>query len=346
MFRLSRSSEICRVIPDDAHWQERIRHAGPDTFDAVAMALYRWQYAANPVYREFCDLVHKAPARVHLVEDIPFLPVTLFRDLDIRSGTWAPETVFLSSGTTGSRPSRHAVRSLAWYHEVAETAFRAALGPPSRYAWLGLLPGYLERPSSSLVDMTTHFIRLSPYRESGFFLDESAQLAALILDLVRRQVPVILLGVTHALLQFAREHPARWGSGVMVMETGGMKGHGPELVRAEVHECLKTSLGVDCVHAEYGMTELFSQAYSHEEGKFRPGPAMRVTVRDIHDPFRFPGYGRPGLLCVMDLANYATQAFLATQDLGIVYPDGQFEVIGRQDGSEARGCNLMVLDRR
>jgi acyl-CoA synthetase (AMP-forming)/AMP-acid ligase II len=155
---------------------------------------------------------------------------------------------------------------------------------------------------------------------------------------------VILLGVTHALLRFAERYPEPWDPGVMVMETGGMKGHGPELIREDLHQRLQAAWGLPAIHAEYGMTELFSQAYAPGDGRFVPSPTLRATVRDIHDPFHFPGYGRSGLLCFTDLANFATQCFIATQDLGRVYEDGRFEVLGRLDGSEVRGCNLLVQD--
>ena len=308
------------------------------------MALFRWQYRANPLYGRFCDLLHRGEGRVMGMEDIPFLPVSFFKTHILHSGEWNPERVFTSSATTGVVPSRHDVRSYAWYLETAEACFSARYGSPADRAWLALLPGYLEREGSSLVGMVDHFIRHSSYRESGFFLDDLAGLKRQADLLISRKAPVIVLGVTHALLKFAERFPSDWGDRVIVMETGGMKGHGPEMVRGEVHRLLRERLGTPVIHSEYGMTELFSQAYSTGDGRFIPGPSMWVTVRDINDPFAFPGYGRSGVLCIIDLANYATQAFLATQDIGRVYPDGSFEVLGRLDGSDIRGCNLMVGD--
>lgn len=326
----------------DAHWQELVRRMRPEEFRDAAMDLFRWQYHANPLYGRFCDLLRRCPDRVGKVDEIPFLPVSFFKSHTLRSGNWTAEQVFTSSTTTGLVPSRHEVRYLAWYLETAEACFSERYCSPFEIAWLALLPGYLEREGSSLVCMADHFIRHSAYPESGFFLDDLSGLKERADALAVSGVPVIVLGVTHALLQFSLRFPSSWGDRVMVMETGGMKGHGPELVRSEVHRMLQEGLGIGNVHSEYGMTELFSQAYSTGGGRFLPGPSMQVTVRDINDPFAFPGYGRTGVLCIIDLANYATQAFLATQDLGRVHPDGSFEVLGRLDGSDLRGCNLLV----
>lgn len=335
---------LCVVRIQDEHWQSLMRSLGPEGFEDAAMELFRWQSRANPIYARFCELLHRGADRVSIMEDIPFLPVSFFKTHTLLSGEWESERVFTSSATTGVVPSRHEVQSFAWYLETAESCFAAQYGSPGEWAWLALLPGYLEREGSSLVAMADHFIHLSKYPESGFYLDDLEGLKRQADLLISKRVPVIVLGVTHALLQFADRFPSDWGDRVMVMETGGMKGHGPERVRGEVHRLLREKLGLPVIHSEYGMTELFSQAYSTVEGRFMAGPFMRVTVRDINDPFSFPGFGRSGALCIIDLANYATQAFLATQDVGRVYPDGSFEVLGRLDGSDIRGCNLMVGD--
>lgn len=343
------SPEIAIALPcgmpfDRMYWQQAVNGVTPYTFGHLALGLFRDQYAHNPVYGEFCRILRRTPAQVLDVEDIPFLPISLFRDRELRTGSWPEEAVFTSSGTTGARNSRHFVADQAFYLANAERGFRAMYGAPERFAWLCLLPGYLERSGSSLVAMADHFIRRSTYPESGFFLHDLENLHRQLADFSRRKAPVVLLGVTHALLRFADRFPGTLDPSLIVMETGGMKGQGPELIREEVHRRLRSAWGLEAIHSEYGMTELLSQAYALGDGHFRPAPTLRATVRDIYDPFHFPGYGRTGLLCFIDLANLATQAFIATQDLGRIWPDGRFEVLGRQDGSDVRGCNLMVQD--
>ncbi len=328
----------------DKYWQSKFRDVRPAAFDEIALELFQWQYANNSLYRDFCQLIHQTPGEVVSWNLIPYLPISFFKSHLVQSGEWDPVMTFTSSGTTGLNQSRHNVRSVSWYLESATTAFAAQYGAPTQYAWMALLPGYLERTGSSLIDMAGHFIHKSVHRESGFFLDDFEKLKAQIDNLNAKQVKVILLGVTHALLQFSKRFPSAWNNQTIVMETGGMKGHGPELIRQEVHRQLHENLGVKHIHSEYGMTELFSQAYSPRDGLFHPGPAMRITTREINDPFKFPGYGKTGLLCICDLANYATQAFIATQDLGRVFADGRFEMLGRLDGSDIRGCNLLVGD--
>lgn len=312
----------------------------------MALELYRYQYAHNPLYGEFCRLLHRTPSTVERWEEVPHLPVSFFKSHLVKTGEWQEQAVFTSSGTTGSAPSRHPVQSLDWYLEVCERCFEGLYGDVGQYAWLGLLPGYLERSGSSLIAMMEHFVQKSVWPESGFFLRNHAALNERLHQLTSMGAPVILLGVTHALLDFADQYPGSWGGAITVVETGGMKGRGPELIREEVHQRLCQSLGLAHIHAEYGMTELFSQAWSAGEGRFWPGPTLGVTVRDMHDPFSFPGYGRTGLLCLTDLANYATVSFIATEDLGRVYADGSFEVLGRMDGSDLRGCNLLISEIR
>lgn len=330
---------------DRTYWQTTVAGVTPDSFDHLALQLFREQHDHNPVYGEFCRILRRTPDQVRRVEDIPFLPITLFRNRDLRTGSWPEETVFTSSGTTGTRTARHRVADLGFYLSNTVRGFHAIYGDPESFAWLCLLPGYLERSGSSLVAMAGHFIARSRYPESGFFLHDHESLHHRITALSRRDVPVVLLGVTHALLRFAEACPGALDPGLIVMETGGMKGQGPELIREEVHQRLRAAWDLRTIHSEYGMTELFSQGYAAQgDGRFRPAPTLRATVRDIHDPFHFPGFGRTGLLCITDLANCATQAFIATQDLGRIWPDGSFEVLGRQDGSDVRGCNLLVQE--
>lgn len=330
-----------RVEHHVINWQAFVRDKVTTDFDAIAMLLYAEQYQNNPLYHQFCNLLGRPPSAVTTVQDIPYLPISFFKTHILQTGDWTPQTFFRSSGSTGLATSRHAVRDMSWYQEMTRWGFQEVMGDPSNWCWLALLPGYLDREGSSLITMTEYFIQKSKYPESGFFLRDQDQLVQTVEELRKKKVPIMLIGVTFALLQLA-ERNLNWTDGVHVLETGGMKGMGPELIREELHHRLKAGLGVPSVSSEYGMTELFSQAYMNEEGRFVPSPALRVTTRDIHDPFFFPGYGRTGRLCMIDLANYATQAFIQTDDLGRVYPDGSFDVLGRMDGSDLRGCNLLL----
>ncbi|MBK7344034.1 MAG: acyl transferase [Saprospiraceae bacterium] len=325
----------------DSYWQAAIRDKAVSDFDAIAMHLYAEQFKDNPIYQQFCTLIGKRPDNVHTVNDIPFLPIAFFKSHLVQTGSWHPQTEFRSSGSTSNTTSRHLVKDLVWYQEVTDWGFKEVFGDPASWCWLALLPGYLDREGSSLITMAEQFIKGSAYAESGFFLRDHDLLIQTVNKLIDRQVPIMLLGVTFALLQLA-DRQLNWGNGVHIMETGGMKGMGPELIREQLHHRLKTGLGIQSVSSEYGMTELFSQAYTNDLGRFVPTPTMHVTTRDIHDPFAFPGYGRTGRLCMIDLANYATQAFIQTDDLGRVYPDGHFDVLGRMDGSDLRGCNLLI----
>ncbi|MEZ5029910.1 MAG: acyl transferase [Saprospiraceae bacterium] len=329
--------------PLDQYWQDRIRRECERDAEQLAMDLFAWQAKENGLYREFCRLVHRRPDHIRDRNEIPFLPISFFKSHVLTSGSWTPTLFFRSSGTTGMVSSRHGVRDLDWYLEVARRGFSEQFGDPSEWCWLALLPGYLEREGSSLITMVDAFIRGSRHAESGFFLRNVEDLLLTVEKVARREIPVMVIGVTFALLQLA-EHHLTWGPGVRVMETGGMKGMGPELIRTELHDRLIRGLGVPSITSEYGMTELFSQAYLREDGRFVPASTLWVTTRDIHDPFAFPGYGRTGRLCMIDLANYATQAFIQTDDLGRVFEDGSFEVLGRMDGSDIRGCNLLVSE--
>ncbi|MCF8238267.1 MAG: acyl transferase [Saprospiraceae bacterium] len=340
----ARGKDYLRSVDEqDRYWQNRIRQTDPADVQTIALELFAYQTSNNPVYHEFCRLIRRDPAQISQLDEIPFLPISFFKTHLLQCENWEPQMEFRSSGTIGMTSSRHAVKDLQWYHDVTRWGFSAAYGPPEEWCWLALLPGYLDREGSSLISMAEHFIQRSIHPESGFYLRDHDRLIETIERLCDRDVPVMLLGVTFALLQLA-ERKLNWSTGVQVLETGGMKGMGPELIRSELHHLLKEGLGVSTISSEYGMTELFSQAYTNAAVRFVPAPTLIVTTRDIHDPFSFPGYGRTGRLCMIDLANYATQAFIQTDDLGRVYPDGQFDVLGRMDGSDIRGCNLLISE--
>lgn len=309
------------------------------------MSVFRYQAAHNPLYARFLELLGRLPARITRPDDIPFLPIGLFKTHLVQSGRWKPQEVFTSSGTTGQQPSRHAVRERRFYLENARRGFAHFYGDPSEWCTLALLPAYLERPGSSLVAMVDDFIRRSRYAESGFFLRSDEALLQAIAICQERRHPTLLLGVSFALLDFAERHPMPL-PGVVVMETGGMKGRRQELTREALHALLCQAFGLEGVHSEYGMTELFSQAYSQphpgQPARFWPAPTLRAAAVEVYDPLTRTAPGRTGVLCFMDLANLDTCSFIATEDVGRVYADGSFEVLGRLDAAEWRGCNLMV----
>lgn len=322
-----------------------LAHLEPENFETAALAVFRYQASENALYARFLQLLGRAPERVSRLSDIPFLPIGLFKTHQIQSGAWTPEAVFTSSGTTGQQTSRHLVRDLSFYQENTRKGFAAVYGDPSEWCILALLPSYLERSGSSLVAMADYFIRLSAHKQSGFFLNDLDRLR-LILEHCRDQsIKTLLLGVSFALLDLAERYPMDL-SGITIMETGGMKGRRRELTRSELHNRLRRAFGVRSIHSEYGMTELFSQAYSRpvEEGEavFVPAATLRPIAMEINDPFCPALANRPGVLHFIDLANLDTCSFIATEDVGMVYEDHSFSVLGRLDAAEMRGCNLMV----
>ena len=315
----------------------------PRDFGQLALETFRMQYLEVPVYREFCDHIRIDPRAVDRIEKIPFLPIELFKSHSVLRRGLTPQKVFRSSGTTGSTPSSHHVADLSVYRESFIRGFEYFYGPPSGYCILALLPSYQERGDASLVYMVSELIRLSGDPDSGFITGEpSAHLPARLQKVGKRGGRVLLLGVSFALLDLALDDPGLLRNAI-VMETGGMKGRKKEMVREELHRILCKKFGLTSIHSEYGMTELLSQAYSMADGLFRCPPWMGVVIRDSEDPLAYPGHGRTGGINVIDLANRDSCAFLATQDLGRSYADGSFEVLGRFDHSDVRGCNLMAL---
>jgi hypothetical protein len=318
---------------------QKVRNIMPETFEAVALELFCFQAVHNAVYARYLSLLNVDFQKVDSIASIPFLPIELFKNHTVKTGNWAEETIFTSSGTTGLATSRHPVRDVNFYLQNTVQGFQYFYGGPSEYRVLALLPSYLERRGSSLVCMAEHFIRQSGDPHSGFFLNNTDALVK-VLEW-KGSAKILLLGVSFALLALA-EHYALDLQDVIVMETGGMKGRRRELTRPELHRILKKAFGVSAIHSEYGMTELFSQAYSKGEGRFFPAPSMRVFSREITDPLTLQQPGKTGVLNIIDLANFDTCSFIATADLGRVFHDGSFEVLGRVDNSDIRGCNLMV----
>lgn len=323
----------------------KLRHQDP-AFLALCLEVFQHQAVHNSLYRSYIQHLGVRPEEVTRLEDIPFLPIDFFKHHRVVSGEGNAEIVFTSSGTTGSVPSRHEVIDLNIYRESYRRAFEMFYGHPGDMAILALLPAYLEREGSSLIYMVDDLIHQSLPGESGYFLHNHAALRAALNRLQQERTPTLLLGVTYALLDFAeyiQEGQALHAfPELIVMETGGMKGRRKEMVREEVHGILRESFGCDAIHSEYGMTELLSQAYSLGQGRFSCPPWMKVLIRDTNDPLGYVDEGQSGGVNVIDLANIHSCSFIATQDLGRQLDDGAFEIIGRFDHSDVRGCNLLI----
>ncbi len=307
----------------------------------VCLDSFRFQHTHNPVYRQWCELNRIDAAGVKTLTGIPALPVSFFKSRTVTTTSFAAETVFESSGTTQMQPSRHFVKDINLYRKSFLEAFALFYGDVKNWCILGLLPSYLERQHSSLVMMVDELVKLSGHPQSGFYLDEHEKLSDTLQQLEKRHQKTLLIGVTFGLLDFAAAFPQNLRH-TIVMETGGMKGRRKELTRAEVHGLLSEGLGVEKIHSEYGMTELLSQAYSKGGGRFVCPPWMKILVRDEEDPLSVQETGR-GILQVIDLANLYSCSFIATEDVGIVHEDGSFEVWGRLDNSDIRGCSLLVV---
>ncbi|PWV49820.1 acyl-protein synthetase LuxE [Chitinophaga sp. S165] len=309
--------------------------------EAAALELFRYQYQENALYRAYTDALHRRPSDVRSLQQIPFLPIQFFKTHTVTCGTFTPELVFESSGTTQTINSRHLVKEAAIYERSFLAGFERTYGPVSDFVVLGLLPSYLERRHSSLVYMVQDMVKRSGHAASGFYLYEHDKLADHLRELEASGQKTLLIGVTFGLLDFAEHHSLQLEN-TIVMETGGMKGRREEWTRQQVHDYLRERLGCKHIHAEYGMTELLSQAYSKGEGLFTSPPWMKVLVRDENDPFQLSVSNASGVINVVDLANVYSCAFIATEDIGRLHSEGSFEVLGRLDNSALRGCSLMV----
>jgi len=312
------------------------------SFNAVALAVFKHQFEHNSVYRSFCDLLYKHPSEVKTMQQIPFLPIQFFKSHTIVSNSKSAEATFTSSGTTGSVFSKHFVSDLEIYKQSFRHGFKSFYGNIENYTVLALLPSYLEREGSSLVYMTNDMIAQSKQPESGFYLHDLEVLKDTLLKLEAKGQKTLLIGVSYALLDLIEAYSFKLKH-TTVMETGGMKGQRKELVKSELHGILKEGFGVDEIHSEYGMTELLSQAYSKGGGVFNTPPWMKILIRDPEDALSIQPIGKSGGVNIVDLANINSCAFIATQDLGKIHSNGTFEILGRFDESDIRGCNLMVL---
>jgi hypothetical protein len=304
----------------------------PDQFWQTSKIIFNWQAAHNPVYKQWVAL-NKSSA-------IPFLPISFFKTQDVFIGE-KPVNLFESSGTTQDVKSHHWVQDLSLYEASFLKGFELFYGKPSNYCIIGLLPSYLERKHSSLVYMVDKLIKASGHAQSGFYLDDFTKLNEVLHDLENQKQKVWFIGVSFALTDFALAYPQKLNS-TIVLETGGMKGRKEELTRNELHQLLREHLGTSTIHSEYGMTELLSQAYAIKEGVFKCPPWMKVMVAEEEDPTAIKEIGR-GVLHIIDLANIYSCSFIATEDIGEVFEDGSFTVLGRLDASARRGCSLLVV---
>jgi hypothetical protein len=309
------------------------------------LALFRHQAKSNEIYKNYLSNLSIKINAVNRITEIPFLPISFFKSSDLKTGDFVADVYFESSGTTGAQTSRHGIRDIKFYLENATNNFKEFYGDPSAYCFLALLPSYLERSNSSLVAMADHLMKLSGHPENGFFMQDAAAVRERLVKLEEAGQKTILLGVSFALLDFAEKFACELRH-TIVMETGGMKGRRKEITRDEMHAFLIKRLGLSSVHAEYGMTELQSQAYSSGDGFFRPSSTMEVLLRSADDPFELWTSSehpmRTGVINIIDLANKDTMAFIATDDLGRFRSDGSFEILGRIDHADIRGCSQLA----
>ncbi len=312
-------------------------------FEVKSLKIFHFQVQHNPIYRQYCNLVCKEPNKIKHIEEIPFLPIQFFKSHNIKSFEGKAEAIFLSSGTTGMTQSKHFVRNTKLYEQSFIKGFEQFYGNINDYTILALLPSYLERKGSSLIYMVDKFIELSNSKDSNFYLYEHQKLFEKLKELTLKGKKTLLIGVSFALLDFADNYGGKLNlKNTIIMETGGMKGRRKELLRTELHQILRKAFGVEHIHSEYGMTELLSQAYSQQNEIFKSPNWMRILIRDNYDPFSYVSKGKTGGINVIDLANVYTCSFIETMDLGKLHSKNEFEILGRFDNSDIRGCNLMV----
>ncbi|HNE50859.1 MAG TPA: acyl transferase [Chitinophagales bacterium] len=323
--------------------REKIFSGEKINFEEIALSLFEFQYLNNPIYRQFTDYLNINYKKVQSISQIPFLPIDFFKTHSILTQNAAIEKIFESSGTTGQITSKHFVADLSLYEQSFINGFELFYGAAADWIILALLPSYLERNTSSLVYMVDDLIKKTNNEHSGFYLNNLQELAQKITYLkeIKNNKKILLIGVTFALLDFAEQFPMDLTE-VVIMETGGMKGRRKEMMREEVHAILKQNFNVPQIHSEYGMTELLSQGYSAGEGIFKTPPWLKILKRDLYNPLQVSANSGRGALNIIDMANIYSCAFIATQDLVNIISDSTFEIIGRTDNSDIRGCNLMV----
>jgi hypothetical protein len=312
-----------------------------NNFEEIALKIFRTQSENNPVYKKYIEELKVDTLQVNSLAQIPFLPVNFFKTQKIKTTDFEENIFFESSGTTDTINSRHFIKDISLYKKSFVEGFKRFYGEPEQWCIIGLLPSYLERKNSSLVFMVDELIKMSGHSKSNFYLHDFEKLSVELKQLEKAKQKTLLIGVTYALLDFAEKYPMPL-SHTVVMETGGMKGKRKEITRKEVHDLLKKQFGLSSIHSEYGMTELLSQAHSKNYGVFECPPWMKVLVRNEDDPFDISFTGS-GIVNIIDLANIYSCSFIATDDAGKVFKNGNFEISGRIDGSDLRGCNLLVV---
>lgn len=314
------------------------------SFEELALELFRYQARYNLLYAEFLSYLSCSPKAIQDYRQIPCMPISCFREHLIQTGTWKPKIVFESSGTTGQKQSKHALRNEAWYKAIADLSWQDTYkSKPSIYSFFALLPSYLERKNSSLVYMLQGFIESNSQGSGDFYLYNTKELWQALEKTKEKGEKLVLWGVSYALLDFAAAYPHALPQDTIIIETGGMKGRRKELTKEALHGILQKAWQVPQIQSEYGMTELFSQSYSLGQGLFRDAPTLRLLLRDAYDPLS-PATGNSGTINAIDLGNIDTCAFIATDDLGRKKDEVGLELLGRMNGAELRGCNLLIED--
>ena len=318
----------------------------PQNFSETALTIIQFQYQQNPVYHQYCQALHIDSEKIDDIKKIPFLPVSFFKTHTITTTQFEPAAIFESSGTTQTINSKHLVKDIGLYEQSFTAAFNLFYADATDWCIIALLPSYLERNNSSLVMMADKLIQQSQHVQSGFYLNDLDKLHHTLVQLEKQQQKTLLIGVTFALLDFAEQYPMSLQN-TTIMETGGMKGRREEITRQEVHHILCVAFNINKIHSEYGMTELLSQAYSKGDGIFNCPPWMKVLVREEDDPLSVMMVDQnkiiSGAANVIDLANVYSCSFIATDDAVKLYPDESFEILGRLDNSDVRGCSLLSL---
>lgn len=310
-------------------------------FEKKALEIFEFQYYNLPLYKEFCTYLKKMPNSVKAIEEIPFLPINFFKTHRISTRNDF-DLVFESSGTTNSQTSKHYVADISIYEQSFKMIFNSLYGEQSQYLWIALMPDKKERPNSSLIYMVDNLMNSSVFPESGFYLGKEDKLYRILIRAIENNTPVIFIGLTYALIDFAEKFKLPENNNIIVIETGGMKGKRKEIIRKELHSLLKSSFKVNAIHSEYGMTELLSQSYSTGEEKFKSPTWKKILIRDIYNPKVVGLTNFRGGVNVIDLANVYSCSFIETEDLGIAHNDGTFEILGRIDTASIRGCNIMI----
>jgi len=319
---------------------DKIFNVDDKNFEQIAFEVFQFQYINNNIYKSYCDLLKKTPSNIGDISGIPFLPISFFKSHSVMC-TKKYDKVFHSSGTTNENLSKHYVSDINIYEQSFLKNFIDNYGDPKDYVILGLLPNYMENENSSLIYMVNNLIELSESNDSGFFLKEYDFIIEKMKSLARENKKIILIGVSYALLDLTESKNLNFEN-TIIIETGGMKGRRREMIKKELHETLKERTGLKKIHSEYGMTELLSQAYSKGDGIFSCPNWMRVYIRDINDPNFLYSNNKSGGINIIDLANINSCSFIATEDMGSLHKNGNFEIMGRIDHTDTRGCNLLV----